>query len=130
MLRSHTMKSLKALHMCLFISLYSSHCTEMLQWHCYNNDSDHFSCSDCNDFIVCDHSLMLCVSDLFLNKSCRSHSKHWVKILFCLWFIFFNKKETEKTKYSIFQKNNMLGNILPGSKNNRCFFDFLLNVHN
>jgi len=29
----------------LFISLYKSHCTEKLQWLCYNNDNDRFSCS-------------------------------------------------------------------------------------
>jgi len=33
-LQSSTMKSLK---MRLFTSLYTSHCTETLQWHCYNN---------------------------------------------------------------------------------------------
>jgi len=34
-----------------------SHCTETLQWHCYNNGNDHFSCNDWNafnDFIMCD----------------------------------------------------------------------------
>jgi len=51
------MKSLKALQTRLFISLYKSHCAETLQWHCYNNGSDRFSCSDCNDFIVYDRGL-------------------------------------------------------------------------
>jgi len=54
-LRSHTMKSVKALH-----SLFKSHCTETIQWHCYNNNSGRFSCRDYNvfnDFIVCDRGL-------------------------------------------------------------------------
>jgi len=47
---------MKALQTREYISLYMSHCTEMLQRHCYNNGNDRFSCSDCNafvDFIVC-----------------------------------------------------------------------------
>jgi len=58
----HTMKALQ-IH--LFISLYSTHYTEMFQWHCYNNGSDRFSCSDCktsNDFIVCDCGLTVAVA--------------------------------------------------------------------
>jgi len=50
------MKSLKALQTRQFISVYRSYCTETLQWQCYNNGSDCFSCSDCTDFIVCDRS--------------------------------------------------------------------------
>jgi len=41
-------------------SWHKTHCTETLQWHCYSNGSDRFSCSDCNasgGFIVCDRDL-------------------------------------------------------------------------
>jgi len=36
-LQSHTTKSLKALQTHLFIWLFRTRCTEMLQWHCYCN---------------------------------------------------------------------------------------------
>jgi len=44
---------------CTSLFHYMGHCTETLQWHCYNNGSDCFSCSDCNDFIVCDCCFIL-----------------------------------------------------------------------
>jgi len=58
------MKSLKSIayHYVYFIVDLRSHRTETLQWQCYNNGSDRFSCSDCNafnDFIVCDRSLSM-----------------------------------------------------------------------
>jgi len=35
-----------ALQTCLFVLLRRSHCTELLERHCYNNDSDRLCCSD------------------------------------------------------------------------------------